>query len=384
MRPIPLITAACVVALLFLMVFQREGLRDFIRGEPAISQSEQNAEMASDASGDQEATDEPAGDEADAVQTDAVSVVALASSAREIDSAVVVRGQTEAMRQVDLRAETSGKVVSVPIEKGALITEGQIICELEIGTREVTLAEARARLAEAQINLNAAEKLSEGGYAAETRVLSARAGMQSAQAAVAAAQSAIDDVKITAPFDGILESSSAELGSLLQPGGLCATVVQLDPIKLVGFVSEADVSRAEVGARAGARLAAGGEVMGSVTFVSRSSDPVTRTFRIEAQVPNPELSIRDGQTAEILIASAGRKAHLLPQSSLTLNDEGKLGVRVVDAQMRADFVAVDMLRDTLEGVWVSGLPDQANVIIVGQDYVVKGVPLKVTYQEPSQ
>ena len=67
-------------------------------------------------------------------------------------------------------------------------------------------------------------------------------------------------------------------------------------------------------------------MQGKVSFISRASDPSTRTFRIEIDVQNTDLSIRDGQTAEIVIASEGVDAHLLPQSALTLNDEGALGV----------------------------------------------------------
>ena len=81
-----------------------------------------------------------------------------------------------------------------------------------------------------------------------------------------------------APFDGLLESDTAELGSLLQPGALCATLIQLDPMKLVGFANELQVARLTEGARAGARLAGGREVVGEVTFIARSADPQTRNL----------------------------------------------------------------------------------------------------------
>ena len=187
-----------------------------------------------------------------------------------------------------------------------------------------------------------------------------------------------------APFGGLLEHDTAELGSLLQTGGICATIIQLDPIKLTGFLPETEVGRVETGARAGARLAASGQqVTGTVSFLSRSADPQTRTFRVEIEVPNSDLAIRDGQTAEILIAAAGAKAHLLPQSSLTLNDDGALGVRTVEGEM-AKFVPVTILRDTAEGVWVTGLTETAQVITIGQDYVIDGVPVEPTVKEASE
>jgi len=101
-------------------------------------------------------------------------------------------------------------------------------------------------------------------------------------------------------------------------------------------------------------------------------------------VPNDDLSIRDGQTAEIIIAAEGKSAHLLPQSALTLNDNGQLGVRVVTKDNEADFVPVTVLRDTIDGIWLAGLPEKADVIIIGQEYVVAGVPVEASYQETNE
>jgi multidrug efflux system membrane fusion protein len=347
--------------------------------------------------------------------------------ARQVDSAVILRGETEAERQVDVRSETSAVVVSDPLRKGTAVSKGDAMCILDPGTRGAALDEARARLSEAQsrvpeaearlqeaearleearINQNAAAELIKDGFASQTRVASAdaavaaaeasvtsatsglsaaRSGIEAATAAVASAEKEIERLTITAPFDGLLESDTAELGSLLQPGALCATIIQLDPIKLVGFVPETEVNRIEPGARAGARLAAGGkEVIGQVKFLSRSADPQTRTFRVEISVPNADLSIRDGQTAEIAIASAGVKAHLIPQSAMTLDDEGALGLRIIDGDAMVSFAPIQVMRDTKDGVWVTGLPEEADVIVVGQEYVTAGVKVAPTWQELSQ
>ncbi|MEP1496619.1 efflux RND transporter periplasmic adaptor subunit, partial [Pseudophaeobacter sp.] len=200
-----------------------------------------------------------------------------------------------------------------------------------------------------------------------------------------AAQKEIEHLTILAPFDGLLESDSAELGSLVLPGDLCATVIQLDTIKVVGFVPETQVNRVDLGALAQAELATGDLIQGKVTFVSRSADQATRTFEVEITVANPDLAIRDGQTADIAIAAAGATAHKLPQSALTLNNDGQLGVRTVEADMTVGFTPVELLRDEADGVWVDGLPEQAEVIITGQDFVTTGVAVTPSYQnEASQ
>lgn len=406
MRLFPILTAMLVVAGLYLLIFERERVMGFASGQAPALVADEDSEDPS------------------AVENDTgVPVVALRSVAKEFDRAVVVRGQTEAARQVDVRAETTGLVISKPIRKGAGVEAGEPLCRIDVGTRESSLrevearlqqaqvgvpeaearvSEAEARLEEALINDRAAARLIEEGFASQNRlaatkaaVQSARAGLQtansgleaaeaairSAEAAVAAASKEIDRLTITAPFSGLLESDTAELGSLLQPGALCATVIQLDPIKLVGFVPETEVDRIKVGARAGARLATGREVAGTVTFLSRSADAATRTFRVEVEVSNSDLAIRDGQTAEIAIAADGASAHLIPQSALTLDDEGVLGVRVVAENQTASFLPVTVLRDTTRGVWLDGLPNQTAVIVVGQEFVTDGVPVVPTFRE---
>ena len=381
MRIVSILTAVVVMAVLYLGVFERDRLLDFASGDDAPATTET------------EATAEPV---AEAVPS--VAVVAQRSQAQVIDSAVILRGRTEAARQVEVRSETNGLVISEPLRKGARVEEGALLCRLDIGTRDVALAEAQARLSEAQagladaeINQRAAARLSQDGFASETRVTaanaavqSARAAVQSAEAGIAAANKEIQRLEIRAPFGGLLESDTAEIGSLLQPGALCGTIIQLDPIKLVGFVPETEVDRVTLGASAGARLASGREVLGAVTFLSRSADPTTRTFRVEIEVDNSDQSIRDGQTAEIYVASDGAPAHLLPQSALTLNNEGRLGVRLVGNDNAAVFAPISVLRDTTEGIWVSGLEEDVAVIVVGQEFVTDGVPVTPTYREASQ
>jgi len=181
-------------------------------------------------------------------------------------------------------------------------------------------------------------------------------------------------------LSGILETENAELGSLLQPGSACATWISLDRIHVVAFVPEQEIGRLTLNAPARANLITGQTLDGSVSFLSRSADEVTRTFRVEVRVDNPALSIRDGVTAELMIGLDGEKAHLLPQSAMTLNDEGQLGVRVNEDGV-AKFMPVSMIRDEADGVWLAGLPETVEVIVVGQDFVTDGRAIDVSYRE---
>jgi len=81
------------------------------------------------------------------------------------------------------------------------------------------------------------------------------------------------------------------------------------------------------------------------------------------------------------VASDGRMAHLIAQSSLTLDDEGVLGVRTIDSDNVASFMPVTLLRDTADGVWVTDLPDMVDIITIGQEFVTDGVRVTPTFAE---
>ena len=151
MKIFPILTALLVSAFLYGLVFERDALM-------AIAQNSGAAMEATDTS--------------DAVQR--VSVVAMASAAQTIDSAVIVRGQTEAVRQLTVRSETSGLVINTPLRKGAFVEEGAEMCVLNPGTSQVRLAEALARLAEAKANIPSAN----------SRLPEARARLREAEARI--------------------------------------------------------------------------------------------------------------------------------------------------------------------------------------------------------
>ena len=425
MRIISILTTLFVLSGLYFLIFERAAVRAVSRGAPLstlFAGLDDTEDIATQQTEAKIANESPKTNLASQV----IKVFALKSVEQEIESVVILRGQTEASREVQVRAETSGQVISEPLRKGTLVKKNQILCRLDRGVRDSLLADANAKLAEAKarvpetqarleeaesrldeakINFNGAKKLAQDGYASEARVAatkaairstetgvaSARAGfkatqsrIQGAEAAVASATKEIERLILRAPFSGFLETDTTEIGSLLQHGSLCAKVIQLNPIKLVGFVAEVDMPRVEVGANAEAKLLAGHTVYGKVTFLSRSADKLTRTFRVEVEVLNQDLSISDGQTAEIKISAGTRTAHLVPQSALTLNDDGDLGVRIIAKDSTSLFVRVKMLIDTAEGVWLTGLPNQANIIVVGQEYVKDGVIVSPIFRKSTQ
>ena len=384
MRPIQLLLALIVCAVAYALVIERERVLMFARNL-SFAGPEADASVAADS--DSEAVHDnaaalvsQASSDTDNVGLEPVLVMVKKSVAADVERTLVLRGRTEAFRHLDVKSETTGRVVSEPLEHGSMVSEGQLLCELDAGSRDANLLEARARLIDAENRTNVSSKLAEQGYGSETAAISDSASLEAARSAVIRAEKEIERLQIRAPFSGLLETDTAELGTLLQPGSPCATLVSLDPIIFVGFVDEFQVDLLQVGSVAKSRLASGGDVSGTVSFVSRRADPQARTFRVEVTAPNPDLAIRDGVTSEITLLIDSKRGHIVSRSALTLNDMGELGVKTVDANNRARFTPVSIIRDTREGVWLDGLPETVDIIVVGQEFVLDGFPVKITYQ----
>tara|TARA_B110000858_G_scaffold197865_1_gene261210 strand:+ start:15467 stop:16585 length:1119 start_codon:yes stop_codon:yes gene_type:complete len=289
---------------------------------------------------------------------------------------VRVRGRTQAFRQVEVRAEQAGRIVSEPILRGARVSEGDLLCEIAVDDRDSNLLEAKSRQEQAEFEYKAAQDLQDRGLQSDVIVAQLKAALESSKAGVARAELALARTKIVAPFDGIVETRDVELGDLLNAGTVCASVLDDSPMLLVGLVPEQDIGSLKVGARVVAELLTGQRIAGTVNFLARAADNVSRSYRIEVEVDPTFKDIRQGITAEILVDSADIQAHLIPPSALTLDDNGLVGIKTIDANNMVKFNNVDIVGDNTSamspGVWVTGLNGTITVITLGQEIVFPG------------
>ena len=146
---------------------------------------------------------------------------------------------------------------------------------------------------------------------------------------------------------------------------------------LIADIAEKEIAQVKLGSDTFAKLISGREIQGKVSFVATSADKNTRTFRVEISVANADRSIRDGVSAEIFIKGKTVPAHLISPAILSLNDQGKLGIRLVNDKNAVEFKSIEILEDTIDGLWISGLPSSAKIITLGQEYVFQGQTVKI-------
>lgn len=294
------------------------------------------------------------------------------SKAQTVTRELILNARSEAARRVMLRAEIDGRVVALPVAKGSMVEAGALVAELDQRDREAWRDMAAAMLKERELEFQAARRLGEKGFQAETRVAEALAQLEEAEATVRQREIAIEHGTIEASFAGILHSRPVEIGDFLQAGDPIGEIVELDPLVVAADVPEAQIHHlvGDVGARV--EFQGFGVHEGRVRYLAREADRSTRTFRIEIELPNPDLLLPAGVSTRAILAFAETEAHPLPSSLLTLDDAGRIGIKAVDDDGIVAFHNARIIRTETDVIWLADLPAEIDVITVGHGFVAPG------------
>ncbi len=276
-------------------------------------------------------------------------------NAENFSKEIIVKGFTKADKKVLVKSETSGKIIELPVPQGTFVKKGDVICSLFV-------AERQANFDKALLDYNSAKKLYEEELYSSKQLQNAKSNYERAKLE-------LDYASIKAPFDGVVDKIDLDVGDFLNRGSTCATVLDLDPMMVTGDISENELLSFTKDSGVKVITNDGQEFQGNITFISSSADEMMHTFDIEISIPNPLGKIKDGQTAKVIVSATPQPAHIIPLSILRLDEAGNIGVRVVNKDNLVEFYTVEIIQDTENGVWVTGLPFNSRIITVGQDYV---------------
>jgi multidrug efflux system membrane fusion protein len=305
------------------------------------------------------------------------SVRGIESVAAERQQVLAVRGQTQVNRMVRVKSEISGRIQALPAVKGSRVKAGDLLCEIAVDTRQAELGEARALLTSAKLEYDGVLDLKRRGLQSEINVARANASLQTARARAQQAELTLQKTRILAPFDGVIDAQPVEIGDYLKVGDVCVGLMEIDPMLVIGQISEKNIGLVAMGDKVTGTLLTGQDFTGEVSFIGRAPDAATRTFPIEVTVRGAGPGMRAGMTAEMNVPVGVDTAHLISPASLVLNDVGNVGVRIVDDESIVRFYEVKIVSEESEGVWVTGLPAKIQLITVGQEEVFDGQKVNI-------
>lgn len=301
-----------------------------------------------------------------------VTVAVRQSQAEPVTQYLAAEGQAQPDRDTIILTETSGEIGEVLVRKGADLERGEVIARFNLADREADLARAEAEVERARRNFENAETLLERGSATVDRVSESRAALAAAEAQLSAAKEVVDTTVIRAPFAGRLETLSIDEGEFVTAGADVGRIVGNTPLTVTIQIPQQSLRSVKVGQTATVTFITGEVREGEVVFVGTSANAETRTFLAEIEVPNEDGAVPAGVSAQVRIPTSEVEAHVLSPAILSLDTDGRLGVKTAGEDDRVVFHPIEIIRALTDGVWVTGLPEAARIITVGQGFVNDG------------
>jgi multidrug efflux system membrane fusion protein len=307
-----------------------------------------------------------------------------AQKAEPVTRTIRIYGRTAPARTVEIKAETSGRVTTIGVERGKLARAGQVLLKLDLRDRRARLEQARAGVSEHQSAWEAQQELKTQGYVSDTQLAETRAKLETARTELTRAELDLDYMQVRAPFDGVVQERAVEIGDYVRAGDPVVTFVDNTQLVVTGSIAEQDAGFVRIGEAATAVLVTGQEVTGRIRYLEPVAEEATRTFTVELEIPNPGGRLPAGITAEMHIPGGEVLAYRVAPSLLSLDDDGVLGIKTVNAQGLVEFHKIEIAHSEANGVWVTGLPDTADVIVIGQGYVSAGQAVQTVEARPEE
>ena len=305
-------------------------------------------------------------------------------------------GQTEGSKEVDIRARVGGLIQKQSYAEGERVKRGAPLFTIERAPFEIALAQARASLAQEEARseqarreatrlkpLAAEQAISQREYddATTTQRLS-EGTLAAARARVREAELNLSYTAVTAPIGGIVGRAEKSEGSLVgTTDGLLTHITQTDPIWVRFSLSETEqgLLRGARGTGAVRLLASDGKPLnmaGKLNFKGSSVDARLGTVALRAEFANPELTLLPGQFVRAQVQAGSERAVLVPQAAVVSGDRGKMVWTIQDGKAAPTPVEV--------GGWIGedwvvrkGLKDGDQVVIDGLLKIRPGAPLMV-------
>ena len=256
-------------------------------------------------------------------------------------------GAVEAINQSTVSAQTTGRVVELPYDVGDYVEKDAVIVRFttteqraRTGGAEASLAEARARLAEAQLAYDRTRDIYEKKLVAKAQLDKAAADLDAARARAAAAQAGLTEAReslgytvIRAPYAGIVVARHVQLGETVAPGRQLMTGLSLEHLRAVVEIPQQHIGPLRRHRKARVILPDGISVAAAELRIPPSADPSTHSFRVLVTLPPGEHGVFPGTLVKVAFVSGEEERVLIPPASIVRRGE-VTGVYVVGADGR--------------------------------------------------
>ena len=294
-------------------------------------------------------------------------------------------GFTEASRTVILKSQVEGKISSKFFDKGKPYKAGSQLILIDPEDKIAKFKEMEALLNQRKKEYEVAENLFKKGFRSEVKLSESRTNFEKALALYENSQVKLNNTKIFVPFDSIVEESYVELGDYLKKGDPIAKVVDLDPIFISINVTEKEIDKIKKGEKASVKIL-DSFYEGEINYVSRTADKLTRNFKVQIKLSNPNNKIISGLSSEIEIGTKNDSAFFIASSLISLDSQGILGIKII-LNDKVSFLPIEVLSDVGTGYWIKLKKLVAQDILIitqGGEYVTDGDLISFKFEEDAR
>ena len=300
----------------------------------------------------------------------------LLVSAVEVKNQPITRiirasGVSEAKFEMTVSAKAGGQIISLEAVESNNVAAGDVLVRLDTGTLADQISAAKANLEVAKRRLEVTDRLAKENFSAPLEQAERAAAYATARVNLRKLEEQLSDTEIVAPVSGLLETLHVEKGERVRRDTAIATILGLDILSVIVAVPQNEVGRIKLASKVTVQIAGNGSRHGVVSKIASKSNPATRTFDVTIDLPNQDRKLRAGMSVEATIDAGSLQAFAMSPAHLSVAENGILTAKIV-VDGKVVTLPVEVVRAGAETVFVSGLPNDAILLTVGQGFVREG------------
>ena len=318
-------------------------------------------------------------EEASGPRSSTPTTVELAKATMQrIARTVEAVGTTRARQSVEIVPDEDGRVVELLIVPGQSVNRGDILVKLDDQIELADLAEARARVTEREQALARIEQLIGSAAVSQATLEDSTARLAEARAQLNRAEQRFANRTITAPFSGIVGLSAIDPGAWAESGEMITSLDDLSDVEVEFSLPETLFANVRIGQHISARSAAfpAQSFDGQIAAIDSRIDPISRSFRTRAIIPNPDSVLPAGMFMSLTLTLSESDKVVVPEEAVIFQaaetyvfvaENGIASrIRIKTGQRQDGFVTV-----------TEGLESGTEIIVRGLQRVKDGGDIKV-------
>ena len=318
-----------------------------------------------------------------------VSVFTAPVQETEFSMHIEALGTLEARERVDLSLNVADRVTAIYFDDGDRVKKGKTLLSLAQGEQAALVDAAEATANEARQRYDRTKQLAAERRVAQSALDEAQRDLNAAEAQLRAVQSRQKDRVLVAPFDGVLGFRLVSVGSYVRAGDVVAELIDDSEMKLDFSVPSIYLRsvRRDTHVKVITDDLPGMSFDGQVDTVGATIDPVTRSIRVRAILPNPDRLLKAGMFMKVTLMADPRRSLSVPEEAIEpVGPNSFVYVAVEkDGKLIAERRQIEVgLRQSGKVEVIAGLEEGDTIVTDGLIRVRDGAPIVVRERDVLQ